>query len=127
MLELSPKTFEDFLKAAQSGNVVPIVRSVLADLHTPVSAFARVCGDAEQAFLFESIEGGERLARYSFLAANPYMTVRARGKQTSVEQTGEAERAENADRGGFTSLRELDEVPGLSGKVDEETLARLTV
>jgi anthranilate synthase component 1 len=95
VLELSPKSFDEFLKASQNGNVVPVVRSVLADLHTPVSAFVRVCHEAEQAFLFESIEGGERLARYSFLAANPYLTIRARGKQTMVKQTGEAERAEN--------------------------------
>ena len=95
MLELSPKSFEEFLNAAQNGNVVPVVRSVLADLHTPVSAFVRVCGESERAFLFESIEGGERLARYSFIAANPYLTVRARGKQTIIEQTGEAEKTEN--------------------------------
>ncbi|HLM00254.1 MAG TPA: hypothetical protein VK400_04300, partial [Pyrinomonadaceae bacterium] len=104
MLELSPKSFEEFLKAAQGGNVVPVVRSVLADLHTPVSAFVRLSGDAERAFLFESIEGGERLARYSFLAANPYLTVRARGKQTIIEQAGEAERAENTPV--FDYLRE---------------------
>ncbi len=96
MLELSPKSFDEFLEAARSGNVVPVVRSVLADLHTPVSAFVRLSGDAERAFLFESIEGGERLARYSFIAANPYLTLRARGKQTSIEQTaGEAEKTEN--------------------------------
>ena len=52
MLEITPKTFEDFLAETKKGNVVPIVRSVLADLHTPVSAFMRVCGAAEQSFLF---------------------------------------------------------------------------
>jgi anthranilate synthase component 1 len=88
MIELAPKTFEDFLIQAEKGNVVPIVRGVLADLHTPVGAFLRVCGAAEQAFLFESIEGGERLARYSFLAANPFMTVRSRNSETIVEQNG---------------------------------------
>ncbi len=76
MLELNPKTFDEFLADAKNGNVVPVVRSVLADLHTPTGAFLRVANSAEQAFLFESIEGGERLARYSFLAANPFMTVR---------------------------------------------------
>jgi anthranilate synthase component I len=95
VLELSPKSFAEFRDAAREGNVVPIVRSVLADLHTPVSAFARVCAESERAFLFESVEGGERLARYSFLAANPYLTVRARGNQTSVEQFGETRTLEN--------------------------------
>lgn len=86
MLELTPKTFEEFLKETQKGNVVPIVRSVLADLHTPVSAFLRISESAKQAFLFESIEGGERLARYSFLAANPLMTVRSENSLTILNQ-----------------------------------------
>jgi anthranilate synthase component 1 len=104
VIELSPKSFEEFLETARNGNVVPVVRGVLADLHTPVSAFVRVCGDAEKAFLFESIEGGERLARYSFIAENPYLTIRARGKQTTVQQTGEAEKTENTPV--FDYLRE---------------------
>jgi len=86
MLELTPKTFEEFLQETQKGNVVPIVRSVLADLHTPVSAFLRISESAKQAFLFESIEGGERLARYSFLAANPLMTVRSENSLTILNQ-----------------------------------------
>jgi anthranilate synthase component 1 len=77
MLKLYPQNFEEFLELSKTGNVVPIVRSVLADLHTPVGAFMRVAQNAKQAFLFESIEGGEQIARYSFLAANPFMTVRS--------------------------------------------------
>jgi anthranilate synthase component I len=88
MIELSPKTFEEFQIEADKGNVVPVVRSVLADLHTPVGAFLRVANGAEQAFLLESIEGGERLARYSFLAANPFMTVRSHKSQTILEKDG---------------------------------------
>ena len=91
MLEISPKTFEEFVVEMKNGNVVPVVRSVLADLHTPVSAFMRVCGDAKQAFLLESVEGGERLARYSFLAANPFMTVRTRNSDTTVEKKGKTQ------------------------------------
>jgi anthranilate synthase component 1 len=85
MIELTPQSFEDFLIEAEKGNVVPIVRVVPADLHTPVGAFLRVCASAKQAFLFESIEGGERLARYSFLAANPLATVRSRSSGTIIE------------------------------------------
>jgi anthranilate synthase component I len=88
MIEISPKTFEEFKTETAKGNVVPVVRSVLADLHTPVGAFLRVAEGAEQAFLLESIEGGERLARYSFLAANPFMTVRSHKGQTILEKDG---------------------------------------
>lgn len=97
MIEFSPDTFEKFLEEAKKGNVVPVVRSVLADLHTPVGAFLRIARDAAQSFLFESIEGGEKLARYSFLAANPWMTARSRSWQTMIERNGAAETVEGAN------------------------------
>ena len=88
MLDLQLATFEDFLREAKRGNVVPVVRSVLADLQTPVGAFLRVAEGARYAFLLESIEGGERVARYSFLGANPEMIVRGVGNDTLVERDG---------------------------------------
>src|SRR5438034_6461789 len=88
MLDLTPATFEEFQSEAGRGNVVPVVRSVLADLQTPVAAFLRIAGDASHAFLLESIEGGERVARYSFLGANPWMVVRGQGAETIVEKNG---------------------------------------
>jgi anthranilate synthase component I len=91
MLDLQPASFEDFLQEAKRGNVVPVVRSVLADLQTPVGAFLHVTDGAPYAFLLESIEGGERVARYSFLGANPEMIVRGRGRDTIIERNGERE------------------------------------
>lgn len=97
MLDLKPATFEEFEAEAQRGNVVPVVRTVLADLQTPLGAFLRVAGDAQHAFLLESIEGGERLARYSFIGANPWMIARGRGDKTIVEKDGQSEtRDQNA-------------------------------
>ncbi|HSB27935.1 MAG TPA: anthranilate synthase component I family protein [Pyrinomonadaceae bacterium] len=91
MLDLQPATFEEFEEQAGYGNVVPVVRSVLADLHTPVGAFMRIAGNSPYAFLLESVEGGERIARYSFLGADPEMIVRGRGMQTVVERNGKTE------------------------------------
>src|SRR6266850_7305822 len=88
MLDLTPATFGEFEREAKRGNVVPVVRSVLADLQTPVGAFLRIAGDASHAFLLESIEGGERVARYSFLGVNPWMIARGQGRQTIVERGG---------------------------------------
>lgn len=88
MLELQPASFGDFLREAKRGNVVPVVRSVLADLQTPVGAFLRIAEGARYAFLLESIEGGERVARYSFLGANPEMIVRGRGEDTLIQRNG---------------------------------------
>src|SRR5258708_32629171 len=91
MLDLVPATFADFELEARRGNVVPVVRSVLADLQTPVGAFLKIASHAPYAFLLESIEGGERVARYSFLGANPWMVVRGHGAETIVEKNGERE------------------------------------
>jgi anthranilate synthase component 1 len=88
MLDLQPASFEDFEREARQGNVVPVVRSVLADLQTPVGAFMRIAKDSPYAFLLESVEGGERIARYSFLGVGPEMIVRGSGFQTFVERNG---------------------------------------
>ena len=95
MFDLLPATFEEFLLEAGRGNVVPVVRSVLADLQTPVGAFMRLAGEARYSFLLESVEGGERVARYSFLGANPHMVVRGRGSDTIIEKYGEVETLHN--------------------------------
>lgn len=89
MLDLRPATFEEFENEARQGNVVPVVRSVLADLQTPVGAFMRLANESEYAFMLESVEGGERIARYSFLGVDPDIIVRGRGPLTFVEREGE--------------------------------------
>ncbi len=91
MLDLQPSSFEKFEREARQGNVVPVVRSVLADLQTPVGTFMRIARNSQYAFLLESVEGGERIARYSFLGAEPEMIVRGRGLQTFVERKGKTE------------------------------------
>ncbi|MEC4679095.1 MAG: anthranilate synthase component I, partial [Nitrospirota bacterium] len=62
--------FEDFCSFADQGNLVPIYREILADFDTPVSAFSKI-NTGSHSFLFESIEGGENWARYSFLGSQP--------------------------------------------------------
>ncbi|MDP9366537.1 MAG: anthranilate synthase component I [Chloroflexota bacterium] len=69
--------------------IVPIVRETMADLETPVSAFLKVRGE-RPAFLLESIEGGERLARYSFIGANPLAVLTLGGGIARIEASGTA-------------------------------------
>jgi anthranilate synthase component 1 len=95
MLDLQPATFDDFLNEAKRGNVVAVVRGVLGDLQTPVGALLRVAQGARYAFLLESVEGGERVARYSFLGVEPQMIVRGQGSQTIIERDGQVEKLEN--------------------------------
>src|ERR1700734_2647474 len=80
--------FKTFSRLARRGNLVPVYDSLTADLLTPVGAYQRIARGARHAFLLESVEGGERIARYTFLGANPAEVVRARGKLCSVESGG---------------------------------------
>ena len=88
-------SFEEFVSLARESTFVPVCKEVMADLLTPVSAFLKVAEHADHAFLFESVEGGERIARYSFLGKDPFMVIRARNGQTIVERG--AERAEHPE------------------------------
>jgi len=75
--------FEQFLELAAQGNFIPVYQEWVADLETPVSAWYKVCAGQPYSFLLESVEGGENLARYSFLGCNPIWILEARGNQTT--------------------------------------------
>ena len=84
---MSGPTRDEFVALARDYTVVPVWREVLADLETPVSAFAKLVGDRE-GFLLESVEHGEHWGRFSFIGRDPALTLVARGQQ--VEITGGA-------------------------------------
>src|SRR3954471_10398390 len=75
--------FATFSKLAASADYVPVYRRVLSDVLTPVSAFHKI-DDGGSACLFESVIGGEKVGRYSFLAAEPFMTFEARDCEVSI-------------------------------------------
>jgi anthranilate synthase component I len=77
-------TEKDFLKLSRSHTLVPVHRIVAADLETPVSAFFRIAAEAPEAFLLESVEGGEHVGRYTFIGLEPYKKMIARGDQITV-------------------------------------------
>jgi anthranilate synthase component I len=81
-------SFEEFMDLSRRGTFVPVVREIIADLLTPVSAFLKIAEHSDYAFLFESVEGGEQVARYSFLGKDPLLVLRARGSRTSLERSG---------------------------------------
>ncbi len=84
-------TFEEFAALATRGTFVPVCKELMADLLTPVSAFLKIAEHADYAFLLESVEGGERVARYSFLGKDPFLVLRAAGGRTVIEQAGTTE------------------------------------
>jgi anthranilate synthase component 1 len=81
-------SFEEFKDLARRGTFVPVCKEIVADLLTPVSAFLKIAEHADYAFLLESVEGGEHVARYSFLGKDPFLVLRARGGRTTIERSG---------------------------------------
>ncbi len=81
----NPSQFAEFCRLAARGSLVAVTETVSADLLTPLSAYLRVAEGAARSFLLESVEGGEHLARYSFLGADPAKVVRSRKGVTTLE------------------------------------------
>src|SRR3954464_1006957 len=81
-------TYEEFVELARRGTFVPVVKEIMADLLTPVSAFLKIAEHSDYAFLFESVEGGEQVARYSFLGKDPFLVLRSRGGRTIIDRSG---------------------------------------
>src|SRR5436190_6465339 len=81
-------SLEEVKNLTGQGNVIPIYKSVIADFLTPVSAFLKLEKDKPYAFLLESVEGGETIARYSFLGCDPFLVSRyRRGQPADFMQT----------------------------------------
>jgi anthranilate synthase component 1 len=80
-------TLEEFSKLAGRGNLIPVTRRLLADIETPLSAYRKIRGQGES-FLFESVEGGEHLGRYSFVGCNPRAVIRQTGDRVEVIENG---------------------------------------
>ncbi len=84
-------TRDEFLQKAGQGNLIPVWREVLADMETPVSAFRKIAQGRANSFLLESVEGGERLARYSFLGTDPSLVFRSKGDTATITEAGQTE------------------------------------
>ncbi|NUO07446.1 MAG: anthranilate synthase component I [Candidatus Brocadia sp.] len=78
-------SFEVFKQLASRGNIIPVYRQMFADTLTPVSAFQKI-SDAAYAFLLESAAGGEKISRYSFLGANPFLEFTSFGHRTEIKR-----------------------------------------
>jgi anthranilate synthase component 1 len=97
-------SFEEFVELAKRATFVPVVKEVVADLLTPVSAFLKIAEHSDYAFLLESVEGGEHVGRYSFLGKDPFLILRGRGAETLLDRAGTTTTSEKPF---IETLREL--------------------
>src|SRR5512136_800142 len=97
-------TLSELKNLARQGTVIPVCKDILGDLLTPAAAFLRVAHGRRRVFLLESVEGGERLARYSFIGWDPFIVVRGKGSSVSIERQGEVVQEETQ---GLNKLREI--------------------
>ena len=108
--------YKEFCRFAKGATLVPVVKSVPADLLTPVSAFLAIAAREPEAFLLESVERGEQIGRYTFLGARPYMQVRAQGGEVILRQGKHAEKRKGSAIEVVKSLlrqHRAADVPGL--------------
>ena len=101
-------TLDEFLRLARQGNLVPVTRRLLADIETPLSAYRKIRGQGES-FLFESVEGGEHLGRYSFVGCNPRAIIRQMGATVEVVENGKVVQTCKIQAAGVSSASPRDE------------------
>ena len=80
--------YKEFARLARRFTLVPVAKSISADLLTPVSAFLAVADGEPDAFLLESVEGGEKIGRYTFLGVRPFLRLESRGDQITIHRAG---------------------------------------
>ncbi len=84
--------YKEFARLAKNATLVPVVKSISADLLTPVSAFLAVADGEPEAFLLESVEGGEKIGRYTFLGVRPFLRLESRDDAITITRGGKVER-----------------------------------
>ncbi|HET6207047.1 MAG TPA: anthranilate synthase component I, partial [Terracidiphilus sp.] len=94
---------KEFLALAREHTLVPVCRTLAADLETPVSAFLRAAWQERECFLLESVEGGEQVGRYTFIGVSPYKRIVAHGRRIDIT---EGKRTTRIEGDVFAVLRE---------------------
>ncbi len=89
-------SFEEFKEMSKEGNLIPIYSEILADMETPVSAFKKI-GKSKYSFLLESVEGGEKWARYSFIGFEPALIFKSKGRRVELIKNGKPQNIIESD------------------------------
>ena len=99
-------SLEEFKQKAKLGNLIPVYKEILADLDTPVSAYMKIRG-GQYSFLLESIEGGEKWARYCFLGCDPSVVVITKGRTLTLIENGKREQRQIESGSPLSAVKEI--------------------
>ena len=111
-------SLEEFKKLSKTGNLIPVYKEILADLDTPVSAYMKI-SDGDYSFLLESVEGGEKWARYCFLGCDPAVVVSSKGRNITIDENGKRQESKIESGTPLSAIKEIlarynpVDVPGL--------------
>src|ERR1700689_5465550 len=75
---------KEFLKLSTKGNLIPVYKEIPGDLETPVSAYYKLSPHSKYSFLLESVEGEEKVARYSFISRDPELVFTSKGHEARI-------------------------------------------
>ena len=98
--------YKEFLRLSRGATLVPVAKSISADLLTPVSAFLAVSEGEPDAFLLESVEGGEKVGRYTFLGVRPFLRLESRGAEITIARSA-VKKIEQRTGNVFDVIKEL--------------------
>jgi anthranilate synthase component I len=104
-------TPSEFLQRAAEGNLIPVTRRILADLETPLSVYRKIRGPGES-FLFESVEGGEHIGRYSFVGCNPRAVIKQTADRVDILENGKVVESFTIGAGVRDGLAVVEQVMG---------------
>lgn len=110
---------KEFIRLSKKGNLIPVYKEISADLETPVSAFMKI-DRSDYSFLLESVEGGEKIARYSFLGSGPSLVFKSKGRDVEITEAGKTRHFMTAE----DPLAEMKNILGRYRFVPTERLPR---
>ncbi|CUS77307.1 anthranilate synthase, component I [Candidatus Kryptobacter tengchongensis] len=119
--------YETFKILTEKGNIIPVYESLLADTETPVSVYMKIRDKSKFSFLFESVEGGEKIARYSFIGFQPFLLFEVRGNNFKIKILDDKfSFVEEKIKGESHPLEALKKILSLFKSVSVDELSRFT-
>lgn len=96
----------EFIRLAKRGNVIPVYKEIYADFETPLSAFVKI-DEGRNSYLLESVEGEEKIGRYSFLGTEPSVTIESKGGLFTITEKGKRSRLKKSAANPLTEIEKF--------------------